>query len=189
MKGDKVLLEAKDFTDGWKEVKALHPTLNIVPRPGGRGNGTERIMQATEEDGKTLFLNITKDHEGDCFLTLGRPSHELLPEEGGEQVEEQDDDEEEDQKDEGPTTKQTAAMHQAYNDATLYGEAGGGGQKQGGRGKRAKRSNPQAEEESSPSKSPKKSSKGKSSTGKWGKSGVVLQMNGCCRMVASNKFI
>ena len=53
-------------------------------------NGTERIMQATEEDGKTLFLKITKDHDGDCFLTLGRPTHELLAEEGEEQVEEQE---------------------------------------------------------------------------------------------------
>ena len=59
MKGDTVLLEARDFTHGWKEVKALHPTLTIVPRPGGRGNGTERIMQCTEEDGNTLFLKIT----------------------------------------------------------------------------------------------------------------------------------
>ena len=41
--------------------------------------------EATEEDGKTLFLEITKDHDGDCFLTLGRPTHELLAEEGDEQ--------------------------------------------------------------------------------------------------------
>ena len=74
MKGDKVLLEAKDFTDGWKEVKALHPTLTIVPRAGGRGNGFERIGQCTEEDGKTLLFKITKDHEGD-FLPHPRQAH------------------------------------------------------------------------------------------------------------------
>ena len=92
MKGDKVLLEAKDFTDGWNEVKALHPTLNMKPREAGRGNGVERIMQATEMDGKTLLFKITKDHEGDFFLTQGRPTQEL--EEGGEeQLEEQDGDE------------------------------------------------------------------------------------------------
>ena len=62
MKGDKVLLQAKDFTDGWKEVRALHPTLTIVPRPGGRGNGFERIGQCTEEDGKTLLFKIR--HQG-----------------------------------------------------------------------------------------------------------------------------
>ena len=37
--------------------------------------------QATEKDGKTLLFKITKDHEGDFFLTLGRPTQEL--EEGG----------------------------------------------------------------------------------------------------------
>ena len=83
MKGDNVLLQAKDFTEGWKEVKALHPTLTIVPRPGGRGNVTERTSQCTEEDGKTLLFKITKDHEDDFFLILGRPTQELLPEEGG----------------------------------------------------------------------------------------------------------
>ena len=38
-----------------------------------------------------LLFKITKDHEGDFFLTLGRPTHELLAEEGDEQVEEDED--------------------------------------------------------------------------------------------------
>ena len=158
-------LEANNFTEGWTEVKALHPTLNMKPREAGRGNGTERIMQATEEDGKTLILKITKDHEDDCFLTLGRPTHEVLPEEGEDQVEEQDEEEEDDQKDEGPTAEQTAAMNKAYKDAMARQEEE---EEPGGRGKRA-RKKPQAEEESSPAKSPKKSSKGKSSKGGKGK--------------------
>ena len=148
MKGDKVLLEAKDFTDGWNEVKALHPTLNIVPRPGGRGNGTERIMQATEEDGKTLFLKITKDHEGDFFLTLGRPTHELLAEEGDEQAAEDEDEGE--GAGQGPTAEQTAAMQKAWEDAT---NGQGEEEEQEGRGKRARKPKPQAEVHA---KSPKK---------------------------------
>ena len=147
MKGDKVVLKAKDFTDGWNEVKALHGTLNIVPRPGGRGNGTERIMQATEEDGKTLFLKITKDHEGDFFLTLGRPTHELLAEEGDEQVEE---DEDEGEGEGQGTAEQTAAMQKAWEDAT---NGQGEEEEQEGRGKRARKPKPQAEVHA---KSPKK---------------------------------
>ena len=138
MKGDKVVLEAKDFTDGWNEVKALHGTLNIVPRPGGRGNGTERIMQATEEDGKTLFLKITKDHEGDFFLTLGRPTHELLAEEGEEQVEEQDDDEEDEGQ--GVTAEQRVAMEAAYKEARAIQQRQEEEEEEGGgRGKRARK--------------------------------------------------
>lgn len=166
MKGDKVVLEAKDFTDGWKEVKALHPTLNIVPRPGGRGNGTERIMQATEEDGNTLFLKITKDHEGDFFLTLGRPTDELLAEEGGEQVEEEEDEGE--GEGQGPTAEQMAVMKAAWEaaESVLAANTGQGEEEeQEARPKRARKPKPQAEE---PAKSPKKG-KGSPKKGKKGK--------------------
>ena len=46
-----------------------------------------RIFQSTEEDGKTLFFKITMETMSDFYLTLGRPTQELLPEQEEEQVE------------------------------------------------------------------------------------------------------
>ena len=117
-----------------------------------------RIMQATEEDGKTLFLKITKDHEGDFFLTLGRPTHELLAEEGEEQVEEQDEDDDEDEG-EGPTAERTAGMEEAQKIQQEEDE-------QGGRAKRVRKSKPQAGE---PAMSPKKKGGNPKKKGKKGK--------------------
>ena len=142
----------------------LHPTLNMKPREAGRGNGTERIMQATEEDGKTLILKITKDHEDDCFLTLGRPTHELLPEEGEEQVEEQDDDEEDEGQ--GVTAEQKARMVAAYKAAKEIQQRQEEEEEEGGRAKRVRKSKPQAEE---PAMSPKKKGGSPKKKGKKGK--------------------
>ena len=103
------------------------------------------------------FLKITKDHDGDCFLTLGRPTHELLAEEGDEQVEEDEDEGE--GEGQGPTAEQTAVMQKAWEDATAgQGEE----EEQEGRGKRARKPKPQAEV-------PAKSIKKKGSPKKKGK--------------------
>ena len=115
-------------------------------------------MQATEEDGKTLFLKITKDHEGDFFLTLGRPTHELLAEEGEEQVEEQDEDEDEGEG-QGPTAEQTAVMEKAWKAATAGQEEE---EEQEARPKRARKPKPSPEV-------PAKSIKKKGSPKKKGK--------------------
>ena len=114
-------------------------------------------MQATEEDGKTLFLKITKDHEGDFFLTLGRPTHELLAEEGDEQVEEDEDEGE--GEGQGPTAEQTAVMEKAWEAATAGQEEE---EEQEARPKRARKPKPSPEV-------PAKSIKKKGSPKKKGK--------------------
>ena len=102
---------------------------------------------------------LTEDHDGDCVLTLGRPTHELLAEEGGEQVEEEEDEGEGEGEGEGPTAEQTAVMEKAFKAAMAGQEEE---EEQEGRPKRARKPKPQPEV-------PAKSSKKKGSPKKKGK--------------------